>query len=165
MELRCLQEEVRGGTEEASIGAWWPGARQVHRRLRLFIDGENRRGIYTIRAVHPTASSKGTTKYQELKANTECLHIEIGSPTPTDEQLMFEAASGSNKGHVYDFGSQSAAITAERWGGSSSSSSVPSASSAAAHESCIEKEKRLWDTCSRHRCEILSFLHLETYCP
>ncbi|KAI5655073.1 hypothetical protein M9H77_32260 [Catharanthus roseus] len=51
-------------------------------------------------------------KYQELKTNTEWLHIETGSPMPTDEQLMFEAV-GSNKGHVYDFSSQSVAITAK----------------------------------------------------
>ncbi|KAI5663190.1 hypothetical protein M9H77_22513 [Catharanthus roseus] len=31
-------------------------------------------------------------------------HIETGSPMLPDEQLMFEAANGSSKGHVYDFG-------------------------------------------------------------
>ncbi|KAI5652323.1 hypothetical protein M9H77_29510 [Catharanthus roseus] len=37
-----------------------------------------------------------------------------------DEQLMFDAANGSDNGHVYHFRSQSAAITAELWGGSNS---------------------------------------------
>ncbi|KAI5671933.1 hypothetical protein M9H77_12297 [Catharanthus roseus] len=60
-------------------------------------------------------------KYQELKANAEHLHIMTYSPIPTDEQLMFEAGSGSNKGHVCGFSSQSAAITVESQGGSSSS--------------------------------------------
>ncbi|KAI5671787.1 hypothetical protein M9H77_12151 [Catharanthus roseus] len=72
---------------------------------------------------------KGIPKYQELKANEKCLHIENGSPMLTDEQLTFEAAGGSKKGHVYGFGSQSAAITAEQRGGNSSSSSIPLISS------------------------------------
>ncbi|KAI5675867.1 hypothetical protein M9H77_06817 [Catharanthus roseus] len=57
---------------------------------------ENRRGICTFRVVRATASAEGTN----------------GSTTPTDEQLMFEATGGSNKGHVYSFCSQSAAIPA-----------------------------------------------------
>ncbi|KAI5649063.1 hypothetical protein M9H77_35068 [Catharanthus roseus] len=57
--------------------------------------------------------------------------------------LMFEAASGSNKGHVYGLESQSLAITTECREGSSSSSSVPSISSTAAHESCIKMERKL----------------------
>ncbi|KAI5672506.1 hypothetical protein M9H77_12870 [Catharanthus roseus] len=61
--------------------------------------GENGQGICIIRVVHPTASPKGI-KYQELKANTECLHIETGSPLQTEVQFMFEAVGGSNKGHV-----------------------------------------------------------------
>ncbi|KAI5663270.1 hypothetical protein M9H77_22593 [Catharanthus roseus] len=73
------------------------------------------------------AQSELYVKYQELKANEERLYIETGSPIPTDEQLTFEASSGSNKGHVYNFDSQSAAITVERRGGSSSTLSVPSA--------------------------------------
>ncbi|KAI5656952.1 hypothetical protein M9H77_25745 [Catharanthus roseus] len=81
-------------------------------------------------------------KYQELKANTERLHIDIGSPILTDEQLMFEAAGGSNKGYVYGFDSQSAAITVERWGGSSILLPIPSTSSAAAHESFIKRERK-----------------------
>ncbi|KAI5654483.1 hypothetical protein M9H77_31670 [Catharanthus roseus] len=80
----------------------------------------------------------------ELKANTERLHIEVGSSILTNEQLMFEAAGGSNKGHVYSFDSQSTAVTAERQGGSNSSmSSVHSISFAAGSEACIEKEMRL----------------------
>ncbi|KAI5664425.1 hypothetical protein M9H77_23748 [Catharanthus roseus] len=59
-------------------------------------------------------------KYQELKMNTEHHHIETSLPIPTDKQLMFEVAGGSNKGHVYGFGSQFTAITAEQWGSSSS---------------------------------------------
>ncbi|KAI5663220.1 hypothetical protein M9H77_22543 [Catharanthus roseus] len=64
---------------------------------------ENGRGICTVRVVHLTASAKGIVgphaKYQELKTNAEHLHIEIGSTMATDEQLMFEAAGDSNKGH------------------------------------------------------------------
>ncbi|KAI5680991.1 hypothetical protein M9H77_02218 [Catharanthus roseus] len=43
-------------------------------------------------------------KYQELKANIERLHIETSSSMLINEQLMFEAAGGSNKGHIYGFG-------------------------------------------------------------
>ncbi|KAI5648575.1 hypothetical protein M9H77_34580 [Catharanthus roseus] len=76
--------------------------------------GENGRDIYTIRVVCSTALAKGTmAKYQELKANATRLHIETGSPMPTYKQLMFKDTSGSNKGHVYNFGSQSSAITIE----------------------------------------------------
>ncbi|KAI5667226.1 hypothetical protein M9H77_17079 [Catharanthus roseus] len=77
------------------------------------------------------------------KGEREHLHIEISSPIPTDEQLMFDVAGGSNKGHVYDFGSQSAAITIELRRSSSNTSSVPSVSSAAAHNACSEREKWL----------------------
>ncbi|KAI5657198.1 hypothetical protein M9H77_25991 [Catharanthus roseus] len=83
--------------------------------------------------------------YDEPKANVECLHIENCSPMPTDEQLMFEATDGSNKGHVYDFGSQSAAITTERRKVSSSSSLVSLVTFVAAHDAWIEREKRLWE--------------------
>ncbi|KAI5667499.1 hypothetical protein M9H77_17352 [Catharanthus roseus] len=72
-----IQEEARGGTAESAIGAWWPGAWQAHR----------------------------WDKYQELKANAKRLHIETGSPILNNEQLMFEAAGGSNNGHVYGVGS------------------------------------------------------------
>ncbi|KAI5653897.1 hypothetical protein M9H77_31084 [Catharanthus roseus] len=72
------------------------------------------------------------------------VHMQTGSSMPTDEQLMFEATCGSNKGHVCGFGSQSTAITIERGGGSSSLPSVPSVSSSATHNTCIDREKRLW---------------------
>ncbi|KAI5672626.1 hypothetical protein M9H77_12990 [Catharanthus roseus] len=65
-------------------------------------------------------------KFWEMKANMEQLHIETGSPILTDEQLMFEVASGSDKGHVYSFCSQSIAVTVEHQGGSISSSSLDS---------------------------------------
>ncbi|KAI5678391.1 hypothetical protein M9H77_09341 [Catharanthus roseus] len=39
----------------------------------------------------------GEAKFQELKANAERLYIEICSPIPSDELLMFGATSGSNK--------------------------------------------------------------------
>ncbi|KAI5657983.1 hypothetical protein M9H77_26776 [Catharanthus roseus] len=81
------------------------------------------------RVVHPTSSAKGIAKYQELKVNAKHLHIKNGSPIPTDEQLMFEAVGGSNKCHRQR---------------SSSMLSVSSISSAAAHDACIEREKRLW---------------------
>ncbi|KAI5667428.1 hypothetical protein M9H77_17281 [Catharanthus roseus] len=45
-----------------------------------------------------------------LKANVECLHIETGLPIPSDKELMFEAASVSNKGHVNGFSSKFGAI-------------------------------------------------------
>ncbi|KAI5659209.1 hypothetical protein M9H77_28002 [Catharanthus roseus] len=55
--------------------------------------------------------------------------------------LMFEAAGGSNKGHIYSFSSQSGAITVELMGGNNSSS-VPCISSTAAFECCVEKKKK-----------------------
>ncbi|KAI5676176.1 hypothetical protein M9H77_07126 [Catharanthus roseus] len=97
-------------------------------------------GQYTIRSVLSEA------KYHQLKANTKRLHIESSMPILTDEQLMFKATDGSNKG------SQSAGIIAECRGvNSSSMSSVPLVSSAAGYEAYIERERRLWDTCSRPR--------------
>ncbi|KAI5672848.1 hypothetical protein M9H77_13212 [Catharanthus roseus] len=95
--------------------------------------GEDGRGLYTVR----------NAKYQELKANSERLHIKIDSPILTDEQLMFEAVGASNKSPVYGFNSQSTAGITEHHGSSSSSSSVPSVSSIVAHEACIERERRL----------------------
>ncbi|KAI5663013.1 hypothetical protein M9H77_22336 [Catharanthus roseus] len=84
-------------------------------------------------------------KYYERKANVEQLHIETGSPIPTDEQLMFEATGESNKDHVCGFSSQSPATTVELQGGSSSSiSSVPLVFSAAGHKAYIERKRRLW---------------------
>ncbi|KAI5659140.1 hypothetical protein M9H77_27933 [Catharanthus roseus] len=80
---------------------------------------------------------------EELKANTERLHIETGSPISINKQLMLDAAGGNNRDNVYGFGSQFAAVTAERQRGSGSSmSSIPSVSSAAGHEACIKKERR-----------------------
>ncbi|KAI5677076.1 hypothetical protein M9H77_08026 [Catharanthus roseus] len=79
--------------------------------------GENGRGLYTVRLVCPTASVEGTmsrytiqrvsgeAKHQEPKANAKNLHIDTHLLIPIDEQLMFEAVGGSNKGHVYGFGS------------------------------------------------------------
>ncbi|KAI5675408.1 hypothetical protein M9H77_06358 [Catharanthus roseus] len=144
MEHRCFQEEAGGGSVEPSTGCGGQGSAYTPMGLGHSLSG--------IRVVHPTASAKGTVgQYvisrilgEELKANTKRLHIKTGSPMPTDKQLMFEATGGSNKGHAYGFGSQFAAITAKQWGGSSSSSAVPSVSSAAAHDACIERERRLW---------------------
>ncbi|KAI5671931.1 hypothetical protein M9H77_12295 [Catharanthus roseus] len=90
-----------------------------------------------------TGSEEFLVKYQELKVNAEHLHIETDSPMPTNKKLMFEAACGSYKGHVYGFGSKSTAITAEQRRDSSSSSYVLSVSSTAAHNACIEREKRM----------------------
>ncbi|KAI5681431.1 hypothetical protein M9H77_02659 [Catharanthus roseus] len=53
---------------------------------------------------HRGTVCRGVVKYQELKANIERLHIETSSSMLINEQLMFEAAGGSNKGHVYGFG-------------------------------------------------------------
>ncbi|KAI5652598.1 hypothetical protein M9H77_29785 [Catharanthus roseus] len=47
----------------------------------------------------PGQTKEHVAKYQELKTNAKRLHIETSSPMPIDEQLMFEVASGSNKGH------------------------------------------------------------------
>ncbi|KAI5677865.1 hypothetical protein M9H77_08815 [Catharanthus roseus] len=97
------------------------------------LEGEDGRGLRTIKTVCPIASTEGIVgrytirpvlgkaNYQELKANAECLHVETGSPILTEEQLMCEVVGGSNKGHIHGFGSQSTAVTAERRGGSSNS--------------------------------------------
>ncbi|KAI5676389.1 hypothetical protein M9H77_07339 [Catharanthus roseus] len=77
------------------------------------------------------------------KGERGMLHIETGSPMPTDKQFIFEVADGSNKGHFCDFGLQSVAITTERQGGSSSSSQEY-VSFAASYDACIKREKRLW---------------------
>ncbi|KAI5677479.1 hypothetical protein M9H77_08429 [Catharanthus roseus] len=100
----------------------------------MFAAGEDGRSLCIVENVSPTGSAKGTmgrymirpilAKYQELKANAEHLHIETSSPIPTDEQLMFEATGGRNKGHVYGSVSQFAAITAECQGGSIGSFSI-----------------------------------------
>ncbi|KAI5683705.1 hypothetical protein M9H77_04933 [Catharanthus roseus] len=86
-------------------------------------------------------------KYQKLMENAKRLHIETGPPILTDEQLMFEAASGSNKGHVYGFGSHS-----------SSMFSVPSVSSIAGHKACIEREKRFWGYMQQALERFVSFM-------
>ncbi|KAI5666795.1 hypothetical protein M9H77_16648 [Catharanthus roseus] len=91
----------------------------------MFATGEYGRGLRTIRFVCPSVSAEGTAKYQELTMNAERLHTETSSCILTDEQLMFEAAGGNDKGHVYGFGSQSDTITMEHQEGNSSSSSVP----------------------------------------
>ncbi|KAI5652320.1 hypothetical protein M9H77_29507 [Catharanthus roseus] len=92
----------------------------------------------------PASKPVGLGKISGAKGECEALHIETDSPILTEKQLMFEAAGGNNKDHVYSFGSHSATITAERQEGSSSTSSVSSVSSAAAQDAYIETEKRLW---------------------
>ncbi|KAI5668597.1 hypothetical protein M9H77_18450 [Catharanthus roseus] len=59
--------------------------------------GEYGRGLRIVGTVCPTSSAEGkvgrytirqvlgVAKYQELKANVECLHIETGSPISTDK--------------------------------------------------------------------------------
>ncbi|KAI5668471.1 hypothetical protein M9H77_18324 [Catharanthus roseus] len=79
-------------------------------RSRSYIKWERR----WVRPLHSRNS-----KYKDLKANAECLHIETCSPILTDKQLMFEAAGGSNKGHVY--GLQSVIVTIEHRGDSNNS--------------------------------------------
>ncbi|KAI5676697.1 hypothetical protein M9H77_07647 [Catharanthus roseus] len=59
------------------------------------------------------AGKNGRGEISGAKAERKRLHIETDFPILTDEQLMFEAAGGSNKGHIYSFGSQYAAITAK----------------------------------------------------
>ncbi|KAI5677798.1 hypothetical protein M9H77_08748 [Catharanthus roseus] len=121
MGLKDIQEEVGGGIIELAVGAWWSGAREAHQQENMG-DASAQSDLYVL--LHQQKA-----KYQELKDNAECLHIETGSPISTDEQLMFEATSGSNKGHVYGFGSHS------------SLSLVPLVSSVAVYESCVEREE------------------------
>ncbi|KAI5669008.1 hypothetical protein M9H77_18861 [Catharanthus roseus] len=93
----------------------------------------------------------GLDQILELKANAERLHVETGSHILTDKQLMFEAADGSNKGHIYGFGLQSTTITAKRRGGSSSSMSlIPLISSVAGHEPISRGKGGYGDTCNKH---------------
>ncbi|KAI5676494.1 hypothetical protein M9H77_07444 [Catharanthus roseus] len=120
MELRFFQEEEGRGTKEPYAGVSF---------IEVWVD---------------TRSDKFWAKYQKLKATTERLHIKTGSSIPTNKQLMIKAAGGSDKDHVYNFCSQSATITTERWGGSSSSSSVSSISLASTNDAYKEREKRLW---------------------
>ncbi|KAI5672297.1 hypothetical protein M9H77_12661 [Catharanthus roseus] len=95
-------------------------------------------GTRDMRVPYGTLGRNGCplAKYLELTANVERLHIETGYGVLSDEQLIFEATGGSNKGYVYGFGSQSRVITAEQQRGSSSSS-VPSVSYTTTHECCI----------------------------
>lgn len=57
---------------------------------------------------------------------------------------MFKTAGGSNKGHVYSFDSQFAAIIVERQGGTTSSL-MPFASSVVAHDYYIERGKKMME--------------------
>ncbi|KAI5667694.1 hypothetical protein M9H77_17547 [Catharanthus roseus] len=97
-------------------------------------------------------------EFWELKANTECHHIETALLMQTDEQLMFQSVGGNNKGHVYCLGPQSIAITTEQWVGNNSSSSVPSVSSTTAHDACIKREKRLWGYMQQAQDKFVGFM-------
>lgn len=61
---------------------------------------------------------------------------------------MFETAEGSNKCHVYGFGSNSAATISESQGGISSSS-MPSVSFATVHDCYADRDKR-WMIYTQH---------------
>lgn len=74
----------------------------------------------------------------------ECLHVKTGTLIPSDDALLFEAAGANNKGHVYNFCSQSGVITIEHHVGNNLSS-IPSVSSAVAHDCYIESERRLME--------------------
>ncbi|KAI5676818.1 hypothetical protein M9H77_07768 [Catharanthus roseus] len=87
---------------------------------------ENGRGICKIRVVHPAASTKEIVGRHAIR------------------QTLVKSAGGSNKDHIYGFGSRFFAINTERQGGSISSSSVSSVSSPTAHDARIKREKRLW---------------------
>ncbi|KAI5678237.1 hypothetical protein M9H77_09187 [Catharanthus roseus] len=141
MGLGGIQEEGGGSTTEPAARACWPGTWQKigegFAQSDLYFLPHQQKGQWV-----DIRSNEFWMRFFNMDA--DCLHIETGSPISTDEQLMFEAASGSNKGHVYGFGSQFAAITAERQADSNSSSSVSSISFAAAHKSCTERERRLW---------------------
>ncbi|KAI5675293.1 hypothetical protein M9H77_06243 [Catharanthus roseus] len=52
------------------------------------------RGMVDKSPASPSAGSR-------VKGKCGTPYIETGCEVPSDEQLMFEAASGSNKGHVY----------------------------------------------------------------
>ncbi|KAI5681631.1 hypothetical protein M9H77_02859 [Catharanthus roseus] len=78
-------------------------------------------------------------------SRTGCRGMVTRGSASTPVGLGLSLSGRNNKGHVYGFGSRSAAVTAERWGGSTSSmSSVPSVSSSACHKARIERERRLW---------------------
>ncbi|KAI5676496.1 hypothetical protein M9H77_07446 [Catharanthus roseus] len=143
MELRFFQEEEGRGTKEPYAGVsfieWREKIGEVLVQSELYILLHQQKGQWV-----DTRSDKFWAKYQKLKATTERLHIKTGSSIPTNKQLMIKAAGGSDKDHVYNFCSQSATITTERWGGSSSSSSVSSISLASTNDAYKEREKRLW---------------------
>ncbi|KAI5677017.1 hypothetical protein M9H77_07967 [Catharanthus roseus] len=97
-----------------SFNKHWDCAKLITKIMKApFVEahprGENGLGLCTVGPVCPTALAEGTVgrytiqrvlgdgKYQELKANAECLHIDTGSPIPTDEQLMFEAAVAATR--------------------------------------------------------------------
>ncbi|KAI5652869.1 hypothetical protein M9H77_30056 [Catharanthus roseus] len=176
MGLGGIQEEAGGGTVEPVAGAWWPGAWQAHQWFLLitFIFGnsfmfaageEDGRGLRTVGTVCPTASTEWTVGRYTIRpvlsdANTERLHVESGSPILTDEQLMFEVFGDSNNSHVYDFNSQSAAVTMDHQGSSSSSSSVPSISFVTTHKACTERESRLWRNMQHVYEKFISFVTL-----
>ncbi|KAI5654243.1 hypothetical protein M9H77_31430 [Catharanthus roseus] len=104
----------------------------------MFAAGKDRRGLRTVGIVCPTVSAEGTVDRYTIRPI-------LGDAKYQELKLMFEAAGGSNKVHVYSFGSQSAAVTTERRGGSSSSmSSIPFVSSIAGHKACIKRERRFW---------------------
>ncbi|KAI5681718.1 hypothetical protein M9H77_02946 [Catharanthus roseus] len=75
------------------------------------VAGEDGQGLRIVGPLYPIASPEGTVGRYTIQrvlgeANAERLHIETGSPIPTDEH---KAASGC---HVYGFGSRPAAIGA-----------------------------------------------------
>ncbi|KAI5681210.1 hypothetical protein M9H77_02437 [Catharanthus roseus] len=71
--------------------------------LGLSLTEEDVRGLCIVGPVCPTTSTEGAVdRYmirqvlgEEMKANAERLHIEIGSPIPTEEQRIAEEAAGA----------------------------------------------------------------------
>ncbi|KAI5672227.1 hypothetical protein M9H77_12591 [Catharanthus roseus] len=118
----------------------------------MFAAGEDGRGLRTIRTVCPTASTERTVGRYTIRPI-------LGKVKCQELKLMFEAAGGSNMGHVYGFCSQSATVTAECQGHSSSSmSSVPSVSFVAGHEACIKIEMRLWGYMEQAQGNFVDFM-------
>ncbi|KAI5662332.1 hypothetical protein M9H77_21655 [Catharanthus roseus] len=76
--------------------------------------GHTRRG----RRRHNRTGCRGMVArgWASTPAGLERFYLETRLPIPTDEQFMFEDASGSNKGHIYDFTSQYAAFIVEHRG-------------------------------------------------
>ncbi|KAI5668802.1 hypothetical protein M9H77_18655 [Catharanthus roseus] len=103
----------------------------------MFAAVEYVQGLCTVRTVCLTAIAEGTVGQYTIRPV-------LGEAKYQELKLMLEATGGSNKSHVYDFSSKSAAITVERRVGSSSSmSSVLSVSCVAGHGAYIEREMRL----------------------